>query len=100
MVGREQEVNLLLERWELARAGEGQVVLLQGEPGIGKSRMLRAFRERLGNRIEVPLQYQCSPYHHNSAFYPIIDHLQRALGFEREQTAEEKLDRLERRLIA
>ena len=99
MVGREQEADLLLDRWQLARAGEGQVVLLEGEPGIGKSRMLRAFRERLADRIEVPLQYQCSPYYHNSAFYPIIDHLQRSLGLEREQRAEQQLDRLERRLI-
>src|SRR5262249_54960157 len=52
MVGREQEIGLLLDRWDLSRAGEGQVVLLQGEPGIGKSRMLQAFRERLGGRVE------------------------------------------------
>jgi len=99
MVGREQEIALLLDRWERSRAGEGQVVLLQGEPGIGKSRMLRAFRERLGERIEMSLQYQCSPYYVNSAFYPIIDHLERALRFEREDSAEQKLDKVEQRLI-
>ncbi|HTS53678.1 MAG TPA: adenylate/guanylate cyclase domain-containing protein [Burkholderiales bacterium] len=99
MVGREQEIALLLDRWELSRVGEGQVVLLQGEPGIGKSRMLRAFRERLGARIEMALQYQCSPYYVNSAFYPIADHLERALKFQREDSPEQKLDKLEARLI-
>jgi class 3 adenylate cyclase/tetratricopeptide (TPR) repeat protein len=98
MVGREQEIALLVDRWERARAGEGQVVLLQGEPGIGKSRMLRAFRERLGDRIELALQYQCSPYYVNSAFYPIIDHLERALRFERDDSAEARLDKIERRV--
>jgi class 3 adenylate cyclase/predicted ATPase len=99
MVGREQEVGLLLDRWTLSRTGEGQVVLLQGEPGIGKSRMLRAFRERVGPELELALQYQCSPYYTNSAFYPIVDHLERALGFTREDSAEDRLDKLERYLI-
>ena len=98
MVGRDQEVALLLARWEASRAGEGQVVLLQGEPGIGKSRMLRAFRERLGEHVEMALQYQCSPYYVNSAFYPIADHLERALRFLRDDTAEQKLDKIERYL--
>jgi predicted ATPase len=97
MVGRKQEITLLLDRWERARAGEGQVVLLQGEPGIGKSRMLRAFRQRLGERVEVALQYQCSPYHVNSAFYPITDHLERALRFQLGDTAEQRSTSLERR---
>ena len=99
MVGREQEIGLLLDRWNLSRGGEGQIVLLQGEPGIGKSRMLRAFRERLGASIAVALQYQCSPYYTNSALYPIVDHLERALGFTREDSAEHKLDKLEAYLI-
>jgi predicted ATPase len=99
MVGRAQEIGLLLDRWELSRTGEGQVVLVQGEPGIGKSRMLRAFRERLGARIEMALQYQCSPYYVNSAFYPIADHLERALKFQRDDSPEQKLDKVEARLI-
>ena len=99
LVGREQEIGLLLDRWELARAGEGQVVLLSGEPGIGKSRMLRAFRERLGEGIDIALQYQCSPYYTNTALYPIIDHLERGLGFQRGESNEQKLDKLEQRLI-
>jgi class 3 adenylate cyclase/predicted ATPase len=99
MVGREQEIGLLQDRWELSRAGEGQVVLLQGEAGIGKSRMLRAFREKLSARIEIALQYQCSPYYVNSAFYPIADHLERALKFQRDDSSEQKLDKIEGRLI-
>ena len=100
MVGRDQEVGLLLERWELARSDEGQVVLLSGEPGIGKSRMLRAFRERLGKGIEIALQYQCSPYYTNTALYPIIDHLERNLGFQRKDSNDQKLDKLEQRLLS
>jgi class 3 adenylate cyclase/tetratricopeptide (TPR) repeat protein len=98
MVGREQEIGVLLDRWELSRRGAGQIVLLQGAPGIGKSRMLRAFRERLGARLAVALSYQCSPYYSNSAFYPIADHLERALGFVRGEAAQSKLAKLERRL--
>lgn len=99
MVGREQEAGLLLDRWSLSRAGEGQVVLLQGEAGIGKSRMLRAFRERVGEELQLALQYQCSPYYTNSAFYPIVDHLERMLRFQRDDGAEEKLEKLESYLI-
>jgi class 3 adenylate cyclase/predicted ATPase len=99
MIGRDQQVGLLLERWELARSGEGQVVLLSGEPGIGKSRMLRAFRERLGEGVEVALQYQCSPYYTNTALYPVIDHLERSLDLRRDDSDEQKLDKLEQRVI-
>src|SRR6202008_231531 len=67
--------------------------------GIGKSRMLRAFREKLGARIEMPLQYQCSPYYVNSAFYPIADHLARALKFQRDDSPEKKLGKIEGPLI-
>ena len=74
LVGREQELGLLLERWERAKAGEGQVVLLSGEPGIGKSRLVRALRERLGDEPYTPLSYHCSPYHTNSALHPVIEH--------------------------
>ena len=77
LVGRELEIALLLERWERAQAGEGEVVLLSGEPGIGKSRVLRALRERLSDQGAVTLQYQCSPYHVNTAFHPFADHLER-----------------------
>ena len=74
LVGREHEIALLLERWQLAQEGEGQVVLLSGEPGIGKSRIVSAFLERLEAEGVGTLRFQCSPYHVNSALYP--DHRQ------------------------
>ena len=94
-VGREHEVALLLARWEHAREGEGQVVLLAGEPGIGKSRITQVLRERLADTPHLRLQYQCSPYHSGSAFHPLIEQLARAAGFERDDTPERKLDKLE-----
>lgn len=96
MVGRDDEMALLLDRWERARAGRGQVALLVGEPGIGKSRTMRAVRERLGERVSRTLEFQCSTFHTNSALYPIIDHLERALRFGRADEAEARLDKLER----
>lgn len=99
MVGREQEIGLLLDRWSRSRTGEGQVVLLQGEPGIGKSRMLRAFQEQLGDQLDISLHYQCSPYYTSSVFYPIVDHLERALEFAREDSTDQKLDKLERYMV-
>jgi class 3 adenylate cyclase/predicted ATPase len=95
LVGREQELALLLERWEWAKEGEGQVILLDGEPGIGKSRLIRALRERLADEAYIPLSHYCSPYHTNSPLYPVIGLLERAAKFDREDTAERRLDKLE-----
>jgi class 3 adenylate cyclase/tetratricopeptide (TPR) repeat protein len=95
LVGREEEVALLLRRWREANDGEGQGVLLGGEPGVGKSRLARALRERLAQDRYMPLRYQCSPYHLNSALYPVIDQLERAAALDREDTAEQRLDKLE-----
>ena len=99
MVGREQEIGWLMDRWNLARDGAGQVVLLSGEPGVGKSRILGALRDRLDGQGASILRYQCSPYHANSAFYPLIDHLERALGFGREESIESRLGKLEAMVV-
>ena len=75
LVGRELELGLLLDRWRQAKEGEGQVVLLSGEPGIGKSRVVLALRERLRDEPCTILRYHCSPYLTNSALWPVIDQL-------------------------
>ncbi len=99
LVGREQEIGLLMERWELAQEGEGQVVLLCGEPGIGKSRILSVLRERLEAKGVATRRYQCSPYYLNTAFYPLIDNFERAINFEYDESPESKLDKLEALMV-
>jgi predicted ATPase/class 3 adenylate cyclase len=94
LVGREHELGLLQERWEKARHGEGQVVLLTGEAGIGKSRLVQTLGQQAMAEGATRIEFRCSPYHQNSAFYPIIDHVQRLLGFQREEPAEAKLEKL------
>ncbi len=95
MVGREEELSMLLERWREARAGKGQFVLLGGEPGIGKSRIVRALQDALGAEPHLRVGYQCSPYHSDSALFPVIQQLTRAAGIGPEHGTEERLDRLE-----
>jgi class 3 adenylate cyclase/predicted ATPase len=99
LVGREQEIGLLLERWALARDGDGQVVLLAGEPGIGKSRILGALRQRLEAQGARTMRLQCSPYYLNSAYWPSIDNFERTLKFTRDEPAESRLDKLEALLV-
>jgi class 3 adenylate cyclase/predicted ATPase len=99
LVGREQEIGLLTERWHLAQEGEGQVVLLSGEPGIGKSRILDALRERLQDQVKSTLRLQCSPYHVDSPLYPTIATLERTLRLGRDEPASSKLDKLERLMV-
>src|SRR5207244_64727 len=100
LVGREEEVGLLLRRWERAKIGEGQVVLLSGEPGIGKSRLVQVLKEQTVNESLVTVECRCSPYTHNSALYPVIEHLHRLLRFERHEPSEAKLGKLEQTLAA
>jgi predicted ATPase len=95
LVGREEELELLLHRWQQTKAGDGQVVLLSGEPGIGKSRLAAALHQRLENEPHVRLRYFCSPYHRDSALHPFIAQLERVAGFAREDAAEVRLDKLE-----
>jgi predicted ATPase/class 3 adenylate cyclase len=95
LVGREEELALLRRRWERAQEGEGQVALLSGEPGIGKSRLTRALQQELSEETYTRLLHFCSPYHQGSAFYPVADHLQRAAQLERGDGDERKLDKLE-----
>ena len=98
LVGREEELGLLRRRWEQAKAGEGQVVLLSGEPGIGKSRLVQTLKEHVTAEGATRIEFRCSPYHRNSAFYPLIEHLQRLLQFAPQDTPLTKLDKLRQTL--
>ena len=98
LVGREEEIGLLLRRWTRAKAGEGQVVLLSGEPGIGKSRLTAALLEHIGTEPHGHLRCFCSPHHADSALYPIIGHLERAARLVYNDGLQTKLDKLDRLL--
>jgi predicted ATPase/class 3 adenylate cyclase len=95
LVGREEESELLLRRWSRAKAGNGQVVLLSGEAGIGKSRLTAALLERLADEPHTPLRYFCSPQHTDSALYPIIGQMERAAGLAYDDKLQAKLDKLD-----
>jgi predicted ATPase/class 3 adenylate cyclase len=95
LVGRAEEIGLLLRRWDYAKEGDGQLVLLSAPAGFGKSRLTQSFREHLGNSSITCLQYFGSPFHVNSPFLPFIRQLERAAGIVRTETAAQKLDKLE-----
>jgi class 3 adenylate cyclase/tetratricopeptide (TPR) repeat protein len=95
LVGRGEEIDLLLRRWEQAKGGEGSVVLLSGEPGIGKSRIAETILERLSGEPHTRLRLFCSPHHQETALYPSIMQLERAAGFRRDDTDQQRLTKLE-----
>jgi class 3 adenylate cyclase/predicted ATPase len=95
LVGRQEELDLLLRRWSRAKSGEGQMVLLSGEAGIGKSRLTAALLERVATEPHTRLRYFCSPQHTDSAFYPITSQMERAAGLTHDDTAQAKLDKLD-----
>jgi len=95
LVGREEESELLLRRWSRAKTGEGQVVLLSGEAGIGKSRLTAALLERLATEPHTRLRYFCSPQHTDSALYPIIGQMERAAGLTHDDKPQARLDKLD-----
>jgi predicted ATPase len=95
IIGRDEELALLERRWQQAKSGEGFVILISGEPGIGKSRLAQTLIERLSGELHTRLRLFCSPHHQGHAFYPTIAQLERAAGFRREDTADQRLDKLE-----
>ena len=95
LVGRDEEIDLLLRRWAHAKAGHGQIVLISGEPGLGKSRLTTALEERLQAEPHLRLRYFCSPYHQDSALFPFVDQLSRAAGFARDDSPATKIEKLE-----
>jgi class 3 adenylate cyclase/predicted ATPase len=99
LVGRDEELDLLFRRWQQAKTGEGRVVLVSGEPGIGKSRLSAALSRRIQGEPHIRLRYFCSPHHQDSPLYPVIAQLERAAGFAPNDTVEEKLGKLQALLV-
>ncbi len=97
-VGRDSELGMLLNRWESAVVGEGQVILIEGEAGIGKSRLADELRRAVASYAHTPIRYQCSPHYTNSAFFPFVSQLEHASNILRGNDSEERLDKLEQLL--
>ena len=95
LIGREEELGILLKRWRQAAEGEGQVVLLSGEPGVGKSGILRGFQDRLRGELRNRVLYFCSPYHRDTPYFPVIEQLERVLLITAHDSASQKLVKLE-----
>ena len=100
LVGRGEELDLLLRRWQQVKSGEGRVVLISGEPGIGKSRLTVALSEHIESKLHTRLRYFCSPHHQDSALHPFIAQLERAARFARDDTVQARLDKLRALLAA
>ena len=99
LVGRDEELDLLTRRWGEAEAGDGRIVLISAEPGIGKSRLIDALIERIAGQPHTRLRYFCSPHHQDSGLYPVIAQMGRAAGFTRDDTVQAKVAKL-RALLA
>jgi len=95
MVGRDNELALLIESWRRVKSGKGQLIIIAGDAGIGKSRIIRALQDALAADLPGRIDYQCSPYHSDSALFPVIQHLARVARFEPADTPDRRLDRLE-----
>jgi len=95
LVGRDEELDLVLSRWRQVKEGGGHVALISGEPGIGKSRLVLALRERLRGESKAVLSYACSPHHTNSALFPFVTQLERAAGFAQDDAPEARLDKID-----
>ncbi len=100
LVNRDEEIDLFLRRWESVKDGEGAVILLSGEPGIGKSRIAETVLELLSDDPHARVRYYCSPHHQDSALYPLINQLERAAGFRRGDTDEQRIAKLEAAVAA
>jgi predicted ATPase/class 3 adenylate cyclase len=98
LVGREHEVGILRERWAQVQVGRGHIVVLSGEAGIGKSRLVQVVKDEVIDAAALRIEYRCSPYHQHSALYPIIAHLERALAWRQDETPEDRLRKLEEAL--
>src|SRR4029077_13296281 len=94
LIGRDEEIDLLLRRWARAKAGNGQVVFISGEPGIGKSRIIAELEKRLRVEPHLRLRYSCSPYYADSALFPFIEQLSQASGFASHDSPAVKLEKL------
>jgi len=95
IIGREREIELMVERWAIARSGQGQMALVTGEAGIGKSRITQAMIDEVTRQDHIRVSYQCSPYHADSAFYPVVQQMSAAAGFVPSDDVEARLDKLE-----
>ena len=100
MIGRTEEMAALQRRWEQVLQGQGQAVLIEGEAGIGKSRLMRALEQRVAGEAPALIEWRCSPYHQSSAFFPVIEHCRRLLGFKGDEIVDSRLLKLEQMLGA